>query len=103
MPMWNNSRSVLFFSGMEFLDRIDEKRPLKRLIDLGLVYRDIPFGNDEKGNKRTLYKLSDPFLRFWYAFALPRYSNPRFLSSDADRESLRLPFRVFQGMPGRIW
>lgn len=39
-------------------------RPLKRLIDLGLVYRDIPFGNDVKGNKRTLYKLADPFLRF---------------------------------------
>ena len=72
-------------------------RPLKRLIDLGLVYRDIPFGNDEKGNKRTLYKLSDPFLRFWYAFALPHYSNPRFLTTDADRESLRLPFRVFLG------
>ena len=72
-------------------------RPLKRLIDLGLVYRDIPFGNDVKGNKRTLYKLADPFLRFWYAFVLPHYSNPRFLTAEADRESIRLPFRVFLG------
>ena len=51
-------------------------RPLKRLIELGLVRRDIPFGCDEKGNKRTLYRLADPFLRFWYSFALPHYSDP---------------------------
>ena len=72
-------------------------RPLKRLIDLGLVYRDMPFGNDAKGNKKTLYKLSDPFLRFWYAFALPHYSNPHFLKTREDREAVRKPFRVFLG------
>lgn len=72
-------------------------RPLKRLMDLGLVRRDIPFGNDVKGNKKSLYKLSDPFLRFWYAFVLPRYSNPRFLTSSADRAALEKPFRAFMG------
>ena len=72
-------------------------RPLKRLMDLGLVRRDIPFGNDVKGNKKSIYKLSDPFLRFWYAFVLPRYSNPRFLTSAADRAVLKGPFRVFLG------
>ena len=72
-------------------------RPLKRLIDLGLVRRDIPFGNDVKGNKKSLYRLSDPFLRFWYAFVLPRYSNPRFLSTAADRAAIDKPFRVFMG------
>jgi len=72
-------------------------RPLKRLMELGLVRRDIPFGKDEKGNKKTLYKIEDPFLRFWYTFVLPHYSNPRFLSTAAERKRLQAPFRVFLG------
>ena len=50
-------------------------------MELGLVCRDIPFGCDEKSNKRTLYRVTDPFLRFWYSFALPNYSDPYYLSS----------------------
>jgi len=72
-------------------------RPLKRLMELGLVRRDIPFGKDEKGNKKTLYKLDDPFLRFWYTFVLPHYSNPKFLSTAAERMRLQAPFRIFLG------
>ena len=72
-------------------------RPLKRLMELGLVMRDIPFGRDAKGNKKSLYRLADPFLRFWYTFALPRYSNPRFLSEKDDLKLIRKPFRVFLG------
>ena len=72
-------------------------RPLKRLQELGLVRRDVPFGTDVKGGKKSLYKLSDPFLNFWYTFALPQYSNPQFLQSAADREAIEKPFRVFLG------
>jgi len=72
-------------------------RPLKRLLNLGLVRRDVPFDRDEKGGKKTLYKLSDPFLRFWYAFALPRFSNSRYLSTAEDRRGFRTAFRVFLG------
>ena len=75
-------------------------RPLKRLQELGLVRRDVPFGTDVKGGKKSLYKLSDPFLNFWYTFALPQYSNPQFLQSAADREAIEKPFRVFLG---RAW
>lgn len=72
-------------------------RPLKRLLKLGLIRRDIPFGNDVKGNKKSLYKLADPFLNFWYAFVLPHYSNPQFLQSAEGRLSIEKPFRVFLG------
>ena len=72
-------------------------RPLGRLIDLGLVHRDIPFGCDEKSNKRTLYRLLDPFLNFWYAFVLPNYSDPHYLSTSAEIESMRPAFTVFLG------
>ena len=72
-------------------------RPLGRLVGLGLVVRDRPFGVDAKGGKKSLYRLQDPFLRFWHAFALPRYSDPHFGEEDSDIESLRLPFRAFLG------
>ena len=72
-------------------------RPLKRLIELGLVRRDIPFGCDEKGNKRTLYRLADPFLRFWYSFVLPHYSDPYFMSSREEVDVFRPAFDVYLG------
>ena len=75
-------------------------RPLKRLIELGLVRRDIPFGCDEKGNKRTLYRLADPFLRFWYSFVLPHYSDPYFLSSREEIDVFRPAFDVYLG---QVW
>lgn len=72
-------------------------RPINRLLQLGLAYRDIPFGCNVKDNKRTLYKLDDPFLRFWYRFVLPHYSDPYFLSTQAEVRSLRPTFDVFLG------
>ncbi len=39
---------------------------LTRLIELGLVYREQPFGASEKSGKRSLYKISDPFFRCWF-------------------------------------
>jgi len=43
-------------------------RPLQRLQDMDLVTREQPFGEDPRGSKRTLYKISDPFLRFWFRY-----------------------------------
>jgi hypothetical protein len=43
-------------------------RPLSNLIDLGYVRRELPFGESLKSTKRTLYKINDPFLLFWYKF-----------------------------------
>jgi hypothetical protein len=49
-------------------------RPLQRLLDLGLVRRDVPFGSTLRDSKRTLYHVADPFLRFWYRFVEPARS-----------------------------
>ncbi len=46
-------------------------RPLTRLMDLGYVERETPFGAPEKGTKKTLYKISDPFLRAWFRVVAP--------------------------------
>ncbi len=49
-------------------------RPLARLVDLGLVVRDVPFGYTVRDTKRTLYRLGDPFLAFWFRFVEPNRS-----------------------------
>jgi AAA+ ATPase superfamily predicted ATPase len=49
-------------------------RPLVRLMDLGLIARDVPFGRSERDTKRTLYRLGDHFLAFWYRFVEPNRS-----------------------------
>lgn len=43
-------------------------RPLNRLIELGFVRRDLPWGTPPRDAKRTLYRIADPFIRFWYRF-----------------------------------
>ncbi len=43
-------------------------RPLSNLIDLAYIKRELPFGENIKSTKRSLYKLDDPFLMFWYRF-----------------------------------
>jgi hypothetical protein len=49
-------------------------RPVQRLIDLGLVRRETPFGVAPRDSKRTLYQIADPFLRFWFRFVEPNRS-----------------------------
>ncbi len=72
-------------------------RPLKRLMELGLVRKDTPFGADEKGNKKSLYKVADPFLAFWYRFVQPRYSNAHYLETASDAKRFKEDYRTYLG------
>jgi AAA+ ATPase superfamily predicted ATPase len=49
---------------------------LKILIELGWVAKEVPFG--EMGDSRTLYRVADPFLSFWYRFVTPAASALQF-------------------------
>lgn len=49
-------------------------RPIQRLIALDLIERELPFGVNEQHSKRTLYKIKDPFVRFWFEVVAPRRS-----------------------------
>ena len=49
-------------------------RPLKKLINLGFLEKDIPFGIEEKNAKKSLYKIADPFMAFYYQFVVPNRS-----------------------------
>ena len=46
-------------------------RPLKKLVDLGFLEKDVPYGMDEKNAKKSLYKIADPFMAFYYQFVVP--------------------------------
>lgn len=49
-------------------------RPIERLIELDLIQREIPYGTDPENSKKTLYKIKDPFLRFWFKIVASRRS-----------------------------
>ena len=46
-------------------------KPLAALMEMGLVRRETPFGADSKSSKRGLYRIEDPFLRFWFRVVAP--------------------------------
>lgn len=46
-------------------------RPLSRLTDLGLIHRETPFGESERNSRRALYRIDDPFFRFWFRVVAP--------------------------------
>lgn len=49
-------------------------RPLARLTELGLLRRDVPWGADPRDSKRSLYRVADPLMAFWYRFVDPNRS-----------------------------
>jgi len=49
-------------------------RPLAKLISLGYLIKEIPFGENEKNSKKSLYKIGDPFMNFYFQFVIPNRS-----------------------------
>ncbi len=44
---------------------------LRTLVGLGLVRRDVPFGENPDRSRSGLYEIADPFFSFWYRFVGP--------------------------------
>lgn len=47
---------------------------VKRLIDMGYLRKDVPFGENPKNSKKTLYEIADNFLDAYYNFCAPNAS-----------------------------
>lgn len=47
-------------------------RTLQQLLDASLLEREIPFGESLRTTKKTLYRISDPALRFWFRVYSPQ-------------------------------
>jgi AAA+ ATPase superfamily predicted ATPase len=75
-------------------------RPLERLIEMGLVLRETPFGTSARTSKRTLYRIADPFLRFWFRFVQPDRSRLEARQTAAVERDVaaRFPHHV-----GEVW
>ena len=66
-------------------------RPLDKLIQLGFLKREIPYGSSHRSGKKSLYKISDPFTRFYFTF----------VESNLSRLELGLTDQVFKTvLPG---
>ena len=45
--------------------------PLEKLRQLDFIEREIPFGENPKNSKKSLYKVCDPFMDFYFRFVVP--------------------------------
>jgi len=49
-------------------------KPLARLVELGLLKREVPYGESEKNSKKSIYRIADPFCRVWFKVVASRRS-----------------------------
>lgn len=72
-------------------------RPLKRLIELGFVRRETPFGVEARDAKRSHYAIADPFLGFWFRFVEPNRSRLEAGLLDAVERDVKRAWNAFAG------
>lgn len=75
-------------------------RPLERLIGMGLVRREVPFGESEKKSRRSLYTIDDPFFRLWFRVVAPHRG---MLASGSPGAARQLLDRHWDGLAGAAW
>jgi AAA+ ATPase superfamily predicted ATPase len=75
-------------------------RPLQRLMELGLIQREIPFGASSASAKRSLYRIADPFCRMWFRVVA---SNRGFLADAPARARERLWREARPGLASTAW
>src|SRR5665811_1992189 len=49
-------------------------RVLQLLLDTSVLVRDLPFGESVRSTKKTLYRIQDPTIRFWFRVYSPHRS-----------------------------
>lgn len=52
----------------------DLSNPFAKLMQLGYIERENPFGEDLRNSKKSIYQLSDPFLCAYYKYVVPNRS-----------------------------
>ena len=75
-------------------------RPVQRLLQLGLLRRDIPFGQNPRSSKSTLYTVHDPFLAFWFRFVEPNRSRLGAGALSAVKQNI---MKIFPQYEGAVW
>ncbi len=75
-------------------------RPLAKLILLDYLTKEIPFGENEKNSKKSLYKIADPFMDFYFRFIIP---NRSFIELGRIQPILATLDSQFSGYVGEYW
>jgi hypothetical protein len=52
-------------------------RLLQQLLDTSILTREVPFGESVRSTKKTLYRIQDPTMRFWFRVYSPHQSRWR--------------------------
>jgi hypothetical protein len=61
-------------------------RLLQQLLDASILRRDLPFGESVRSTKKTLYRIQDPAMRFWFRVYSPHQTLWRTYSSAQKRQ-----------------
>ncbi len=69
--------------------------PLDKLITLGYIQREIPFGENPRNSKKGIYKVADPFMDFYFRFVVPNRSLIVLGRTDAVMEKLAQEFKGY--------
>ncbi len=64
-------------------------RPLDNLIKLGYLKREIPYGTSSKSNKKSMYRITDPLINFYFSFVAPNFSRLELDMKDQVYKSVR--------------
>ena len=75
-------------------------RPLGRLTGMGLVGREVPFGEPERASRRSLYTIADPFFRLWFRVVAPHRGA---LVSGGPRARRLILDRYWAGLVATAW
>ncbi len=69
--------------------------PLDKLITLGYIQREVPYGDSVRNSKKGLYKISDPFMDFYFSFVVPNRSLIELGRTDAVIEAFEKRFNTY--------
>jgi hypothetical protein len=75
-------------------------RPIDRLIGMGLVRREVPFGEPPRASRKSLYRIDDPFFRLWFRVVAPHRAA---LASSIARTRTDLLARHWSGLVAEAW
>lgn len=78
----------------------DLTQPLRNLQEMSYVSKEVPFGENEKKSKKTLYHFADPFMAFYYKYVAP---NKSYLALGRPEKILNRIQKDFNSHVGGLW
>ena len=74
------------FDGHQACGQTNLSRLLQQLLDASILTRELPFGESMRSTKKTLYRIQDPTMRFWFRVYSPHQSRWRTYAATEKRK-----------------